>query len=255
MLSLSHLTEQEISILKGFRLTDTKVKAELSIELTNLLGNNECCREYLQKLTSEFGSPSDKVTASIFIKRYAFLPAIYLYAMTVWNKRLNIEFSNVSIESHKQDDLWLPSFYFKNLSFSEFNTGNRDEWRKEAITNLFRDHLFPVISKFVQHTKISKYVLWENIAVYIFWLYESVLSEIDDPHVRKRALDDLRYIVKETTGELFGGYHQNPLTKYYSEPVFNEIHNQEIRVRKTCCFSNQLSHHSKSCYTCPANCH
>jgi ferric iron reductase protein FhuF len=255
MVKVVQMHEQEISILKGMRLTDQKVDSELSIELKDLFTDDVKLQQYLWRLKEEFGAPNDKVTASIFIKRYAFLPVIYLYAMTVWNKALNIEINNVSIESDKTGGLWLPSFYFKNLSFSEHNSLNREDWRRSSIKELFRMHLFPLLNRMVHVSKTSKYILWENIAVYIFWLYESVLVDIEDEIVKQRAYDDFQFIVKEADGKLFGDYHQNPLTKYYTKTAVVDHNSSEIRVRTTCCFSNQLEKNPKSCNICPVTCH
>ncbi len=247
------LTEEELTELKRLRLTEKRVSSELSVPLHEIMNDREGCLAYLQRVKEEVGAPNDKVAVSILMKRYAFLPAIYLYAMTVWNKRLNITFENVSIESSYQGDLWLPSFCFNDLSFFEASEP-RHEWRREAVAEVFAKHIFPLMNAFVRISKISKYILWENIAVYIFWLYESFLNECKDDAVRERAVDDFQFIVKHASGELFGDYHQNPLTKYYTKSVYNKEQNREVRVRTTCCFTNQLKKNMKSCNICPVTC-
>jgi ferric iron reductase protein FhuF len=251
----SCLSQEEISVLKGMRLTDRKVSDELSIEMTELMGDDVRFHLFLSRLKQEIGTTSDKVAASIFMKRYAFLAVIYLYAMTVWNKHINIGFSNISLESQKQDGLWLPSFYFKNLTCTKVDSIFRNDWRHTVVKELFANHLFLLINRLVQETNISKYILLENIAVYIFWLYESVLEKHEDAMVKKRAADDFNYIIKDAEGDLFGTNTKNPLTRYFSKPIFIEKYCQEIRVRKTCCFSCRLNKNPKTCRTCPTNFH
>ncbi len=248
------LSEQEIYILKGMRLTDRKAESDLSIELSEVYKDDQRLVQYLQNIKQEIGSPNEKVSASIFIKRYAYLAVIYLFAMTAWNKRLNISIPNISIVSAKRDGLWLPNLYLKDLSFNEANRMHREEWRRESVAELFRDHFFPLINYLVKVTKISKFILWENIAVYIFWLYESVLTKSEEITVRVRALDDLEFIMNDAPGALFGDYHENPLTKYYVKPISNTELNLEIRQRKTCCFSCKLEINPKRCKNCPQNC-
>ncbi|MDF2903459.1 MAG: ferric iron reductase [Bacillus sp. (in: firmicutes)] len=250
---ISKLSEQEISILKGMRFTDRKMESDLSIELKVIYEDDKRLVKYLQNIKQEVGSPNDKVAASIFIKRYAYLAVIYLFSMTAWNKRLNISIPNITIVSARRDGLWLPCLYLKDLSFKEANRMNREDWRRESVAELFRDHFFPLINCLVKTTKISKIILWENIAIYIFWLYESVLSKNKDSMVRDQAQKDLEFILNDASGTLFGDNHQNPLTKYYSKPVLNAELNREIRLRKTCCSSYQLEVYPKMCKTCPRN--
>lgn len=249
-----HLNFDEMKELMKLRLTDERITSKLSVELADILGTEQRCRDYLQLIKEEIGAPNDKVTASIFIKRYAFIPVIYLYAMTVWNKQLNIDFSNVSIESNHQGDQWLPTFYFKKLECTVANPDFRNQWRTEAVAALFSEHLFPLLNQVVKMTKISKVILWENISVYVFWLYEVFLLEVEDDEIKERVAEDFQFIMAKADGKLFGDYHTNPLTKYYTKPLYIERKNAEVRVRKTCCFTNQLTKNTKSCNICPAEC-
>ena len=60
--------------------------SELSIPLKMLVDDKDLL-EYIEKVGAHIGSPNMKVTASIFVKRYAFLAVIYLYGITAWNKK------------------------------------------------------------------------------------------------------------------------------------------------------------------------
>lgn len=251
---LNQLTEQEICTLNEMRFTVECVKSELSIGMESFLGDDTDFYKFLELLGGKIGSTNDKVTASIFIKRYAFLVVISLYAMTAWNKRLNVKVNNIVLVSNEQDEMWLPSFQFADLSFAEANPVNREEWRRETLKLLFAENLFPVMDRLMKTTKISKYILWENIAVYIFWLYENVFKDLEDDTIKNQAVEDFNFIIKQAPGELFGGYNQNPLARYFTNPIFIPEYNKEVRVRKTCCFSCELTKHSKRCNTCPPKC-
>lgn len=249
----SGLNEQEISILKGMRLAVESATSDLSIEMESFLVDDLRFYQYLELLKGKIGSPNDKVTASIFVKRYAFLVVIYLYAMTAWNKRLNGNVGNLFLVSSDQDEMWLPSFSFADLSFIEATPENREEWRRETVKLLFAENLFLVMDRLMRTTKTSKYILWENIAVYIFWLYETVFVDLKDQTIKDRASADFDYLVKQAPGELFGGYNQNPLTRYFTDPIFIPEYGKKVRVRKTCCFSCELKN-PKRCNTCPPKC-
>jgi ferric iron reductase protein FhuF len=248
------LNKEEISILKGMRFSSEIAPSSLLIEMELFLVDEQRFYQYFELIKEKIGSPNDKVTASIFLKRYAFLAVIYFYAMTAWNKRLNINVNNLVLISNEKDKLWLPSFSFTDLSFVEATPASREEWRRETVRLLFAENLSPVIERLTQKTKISKYILWENIAVYIFWLYETVFEKENDVSIRTQAHFDLDFLINQAPGDIFGGCNQNPLVRNYTVPVFIKETGDGVRIRKTCCFSYELDNNPKRCNTCPNTC-
>lgn len=246
------LLESQINELLPFRFTTEKFSSPLSVSMA-LLQDEQALLDYLEELGKHIGAANEKVTASIFMKRYAFLAVIYLYAMTVWKSRIEISFENVSLESNSQDDLWLPRFYFNEVRL-EMVESDQEKWRENSVNVLFREHLYPLVKSLSKATKVSKLILWENIAVYIFWLYESVFGKDDVPEdVVRRSKEDFHYIIFQAPGSLFGSYHENPLKRYYNQLIYLEELDAEVRPRNTCCYS-YLTKAKKRCVTCPHTC-
>lgn len=230
--------------LRKLRLTTVKVNSFLSIETTKLM-DESCLKEYIVSIQHHIGATNIKAAASIFLKRYAFLSVIYLYTMTMNNKRLNISFENVSLETNDSSELWLPCFYIHRLEVQALKE-NRQQWRANSIELLFKEHISPILNTLSNVTKVSKLVLWENIAVYIFWLYETfILEEEISQDILTRAQKDFQFIISPTASKLFGDYSENPLARYY-EGELETIN----RKRTTCCYSH-LTKSQKYCTTCP----
>lgn len=237
----------QLDRLRKLRLTTEKTKSPLSIEVNELF-DEQILKNYLHTLSNHLEASNTKVAASLFIKRYAFLPVIYLYVMTVWNGKLNIAYDNLSIETEDNEKQWLPKFYFHHMEMENLQM-DRERWRTVCIKNLFKVHISPILDLLSHTTKVSKLILWENIAVYIFWLYESVLSEEGIPkHISLQAKEDFHFLISEADGNLFGDYNANPLTRYYSEGQ-----QEVVRKRNTCCYSH-LTSNKKFCSTCPKSC-
>lgn len=231
------LTENDLSPLQKYRF---KLVTGQSFNVAKLM-NTSFALDFMRNLACSIGSPSERVAASIFIKRYAFIAVISLFAMTTANKKLNLSLENIEMEEAERGKDWLPMISLKNPSIEEWNGEDRDEWRKGVFRDLFAHNLYPIIEHFEKTFKVSKLILWENIAVYLFWLYETELKESENPNVQS----DFNFLIKEAKGNLFGKYHLNPIQKYYSVK-----HSQdEVRMRKTCCFTYQLG--TKRCKTCP----
>ncbi|WP_428910516.1 IucA/IucC family C-terminal-domain containing protein [Niallia sp. Krafla_26] len=246
------ITEDEIQQLKPFRFTTKEDFSHLSIPVIDLL-DDRTLLNYLEKIGVRIGSPSLKVTASIFIKRYAFLAAIYLYSISSWNKKIDISFTHIKLQTDEAANGWIPTFYFDHTKL-EWARDERYEWREEAIQAFFAKHVDPLVVQLSRLTKLSKLVLWENIAIYIFWLYESILLKSDSEEVRERAKKDFHYLVKEAPGNLFGDYDENPIKRYFVPKRYIGHLKEEVRVRETCCFSYLLESSPKRCKTCPHIC-
>lgn len=239
------LTGHEITKLHKYRF---RVDLKNSFNIADLL-DEKYLMKFIENLIHIINAPSEKVAASIFIKRYAFLAVMSLYAMTVWNKRIDFSLNNVKMEIPEQGKNWLPSFSLKVVTIEDWDGTNRMEWRKRIFQDLFAENIFLLIEKFEKNFNISRLVLWENIAVYLFWLYETELKDM----VNKNVSEDFRFLIYEAEGQLFGRYKGNPLQKYFCEKTYASDRDEEIRIRKTCCFNYQLQVSSKRCKTCPCN--
>ena len=108
----------EIEQLKRFRFSTKGRFSDLSFPL-NQVSDDQALLQYLEKVGAHIGSPNLKVTASVFVKRYAFVAVIYLYGISAWNKKLDASLTNISLQTEKTDDLWLPTFYFHKLKWKK----------------------------------------------------------------------------------------------------------------------------------------
>ncbi|WP_059172189.1 IucA/IucC family C-terminal-domain containing protein [Bacillus sp. FJAT-27445] len=241
-LSLSQLNEVEKDALKDYRFAAERLYRMISVKA--LLDPLEL-KAFIDQLKVTFQTDSEKVAASVFIKRYAFLAVLALYTMSAWNKKLDIRPENIYLEPPSADPKWLPKFYLTNTQTGEVNTADRQAFRRQAVSELFAGHLFPLISLLAKTTGVSKLILWENIAVYIMWLYESKLEK--EPN----AGGDLDFIFKKAEGSLFGSYNHNPIKKFYYEKTYVDDLDEMVRIRQTCCFSYLTGGKSSRCKTCP----
>ncbi|MGV2939947.1 IucA/IucC family C-terminal-domain containing protein [Mesobacillus sp. LC4] len=247
------LTATEIGILANYRFVDSEPEKDVQIDFRPFT-DESAMGAYLEKFNEGLKAPDAKTAASVFMKRHAFLAVLYLYSMTAFNKKLDVSPENIILADAIKDGLWLPGFYLKNKSTELCPSGQREEWRKEAIGHLFLDNLSPVMDAISKSAKISKMILWENVSVYIFWLYEKILSQVDDHEVKERAQKDFSFLIETAPGKLFGRYHSNPIARYHTEPVYQEEADTYIRIRKTCCFSYMLKDKGSYCKTCPRTC-
>ncbi|WP_243290384.1 IucA/IucC family C-terminal-domain containing protein [Bacillus sp. FJAT-47783] len=246
---MASLTKEQIDQLKEYRLTIEAVDSELSIDCKDLL-NRESLTIYLDRLRQEFQTSKRAVCGSMLLKRYGFLAVLALYSMSIWNKMINVQLENVSIQSGYKNDVWLPNFMFKSLQVIDMEH-ERHKKRDELLTVLFRHHFDPVIKSVSQYAKISPIVLWENVSIYIFWMYESLRNKGLPVEMSVRVQEDFDYVINGAKGELFGSFEQNPLTPFYCPKVYESTVKKEIRIRKTCCLYYLTNGGTIRCQSCP----
>nr|WP_263324962.1 IucA/IucC family C-terminal-domain containing protein [Neobacillus sp. Marseille-Q6967] len=237
------LKENDVMMLEKYRL---RTKIGQSFQVADLLDKSylSC---FMGNLSQTIGAPTEKIAASIFMKRYAFIAVVSLYVMTVYNKKLYVDLSNILMEEPQHGKDWLPLISLKDQVAADWDGVDRDQWRKKVYQDLFAKNINPLIIQLEKTFKISKLILWENIAVYLFWLYETELTNHEDSNVKA----DFEFLLKGAEGPLFGSYHHNPVAKYFGEKKWLDDIKDEVRIRKTCCFTYQLASKPKRCKTCP----
>ncbi len=246
---MNSLTEEQWDTLGKYRF-HASTAAVQGVDASTFCDGDEM-REYLSHRLSLIGTDDLKVAASLFMKRYAFVAAMGLMAMTYWNKKLNLTPENLILVDEDKNGLWMPHFHLKDASVTEFSSL---EEKNEFIQSLFRGHLDRVIQSLKKATKLSNLILWENIAVYVFWIFEND-DFLMNVGMRHRRDDQFQALLSDENLQWFGRYRTNPMAKYYSRKVNVEGVMDMVRVRKTCCFSYKLKDGEQyRCKTCPQTC-
>lgn len=226
-------------------LEKAKTSQFYSVSAVDLL-DVDICTDYLNRLSLLLGSPSNMVTASQFLKRYAFLTAApLLYAMSVYNRGLDFSIKNCSLES----SLDFPRLDHVSLIHVDAVipvTNIRQVWRDAVIQALFAENIGKIIQVMSKVAKVPKLILWENVAIRVFSLYEKRISETEDQEVQARAQADFQYLIHHASGALFGE-KRNPISRFYSKPTLSSNVNSPIRVRKTCCFYYDIVEYCSNC--------
>jgi ferric iron reductase protein FhuF len=246
------ISEQEIKELKKYRLSTDRSDSVLSVRADQLM-KQDSLAAYLRMVQQKMDIPNLPTTASMLMKRYSFLVVMTLYAMSVWDKRLHIQPENVWLETDDESEKWLPTFRLDKLECSQLDS-DRQQWRCETIRILFANHIHPLIELLFQTTKLSKLILWENVAIYVFWLYETLLADEQYTHMTEKLLEDFHFVIQEARGELFGGYQNNPLSRFWKDKTYSIPHQKNIRIRTTCCLYYQTTKDGSRCLSCPLLC-
>ncbi|NVK27921.1 MAG: (2Fe-2S)-binding protein [Flavobacteriia bacterium] len=247
------LTSEEWDALATFGLKSYQQDEPLSIDSSKLL-NDAWCLDTLQKIMPELGAPNIRVTASLVIKRVAFLTlAPVLYAMSGFDKGLDVSIENSVFEYPLENKLWLSKMPLKDTSVSVWQNLDKEgrcAWREGILNKVFAGHLTRLVEQMYRLTKVSRRILWENVAVRVFSIYEQrILANVAE---EKRAIAeaDYAYLLDKTTTQLFG-LDENPLTPFYRDKRLTELSDKPIRVRRTCCFYYQATEPSVYCGACP----
>lgn len=244
------LTKQEFRFLEeSCRFVAGEAEVEDTISLHSLI--HDGTEAYLLKVQEALGTDEMDVAASLLMKRLGFLAVNCLLSMSAFNKTLKVDPSTIWIDSYVENDVWLPKLRYTKVQAVEVTAYNtREEWRVQHFKELFHDLFAPLIQRMSKVAKVSRQTLWENIVLYIYWMYESILPniELDTPYQE----EDFKSLL-EANPALFG-MKRNPAATFYNPKTFVEQHQAEMRMRTTCCYYYKTNSEGARCSTCPLNC-
>lgn len=245
----SQLLTDEWALLAALGLKTYQQDEPLAIDSSKLL-DDALCLATLQKIQPEIGAPNLKITASLVMKRVAFLTlAPVLYSMSRFDKGLNATLENSVFEYPLKNRLWLSKMPLKSTSISICRS-DRDAWRESVLTAVFSGNLSLLVEQFYALTKVPKCILWENIAVRVFSIYERrILMNISE-EIRAQAQSDYEFLLDTKTSALFG-LDENPLTRFHRKTLKTALSDEAVRVRRTCCYYYQATQPSEYCSNCP----
>ncbi len=211
----------------------------------------QTCAKLLDSLTAAIGSPSRRITASLLSKRIAFLTtAPGLYAMTMYDKGLDLSLENCHLEYHYAHKRWQSGMLLENLAATEPPKGCRAEWRRQVIAGIFAGNLSRLWQSLSSVAKVPLPILWENTAVRVYSLYERHMTGSGYACTQSRIRDDFNYLVRDAGPEIFGAAG-NPLAEFFW-PTQRTYHSaQPIRIRKTCCYYYKATEPREYCSVCP----
>lgn len=209
------------------------------------------CIALLDTLGPLIGSPSRRISASLLGKRQSFLlTGACLYAMSAYDKGLQLSLDNTVIEYGHDDGLWSSSLVLRDLTTSRPPPGGRDAWREGMATQLFAGLLQPLWETFYRATGVSRRILWENTAVRVYSLYEKRLATLDCAATRQRCAEDFRWLTEAAPAGVFG-LDYNPLAHFNRPFTLLDEGARAVRFRRTCCFYYEASSPVEYCSTCP----
>ncbi|WP_226037565.1 IucA/IucC family C-terminal-domain containing protein [Aquibacillus saliphilus] len=235
-------TNEKNYLTDNFRILDN-VSTEELVPLEKLV-DASFVEQYLIEMKNILNTDYNFVAASQLMKRIGFVMTIpALYTMTIYNKKVNMSLANLSLVTKYKDGIWVPHLFINDLSVEEQSDHDRLIWRQRTVEELFKN-LSQLITCLSAVSKVPRPILWENVAIYVYWLYETKINE--ETENQSNLESDFHYLIQDAPGHLFDE-SRNPLQMFYRPKKEDE----EIRVRRTCCFYYALHVDGTCCSTCP----
>lgn len=210
--------------------------------ITDLL-NEETCKMFLEKLMKEIKAPNPQVAASMLSKRYAYLTvASTLYSMVIFNGALSMPVKACSIGEDRK------LYIQEGLSeWLDAEGKKRSDWCEMVLSDLFINHITPLVNSLNKTSRVSSSILWENIAIRINSIYRKTLAIKLDSNKVYRLKSDYNFL-KNASGDVFN-LKENPIKSYLKIEESLKLN----PYRKTCCMYYKLGENDKGnfCNICP----
>lgn len=247
------LTEDQWQTLsRTFRLRQGEQADSRSL-LARYWLDDKRCAAILSDLAPVIGAPDTAITASLLVKRLAFLATgNVLYAMTVFNQGLRLSPDNTHLEYAHDNGLWTSSLPVDGVAFVAYPSQGREAWRETIVRSLFAGFFAPLCQTLSRVSGLPVAILWENIAVRVYSLYEGRMDELD-PQTESRRQSDFIWLTEQASPALFG-LESNPLKRFRRPPKKLPDGKGFRRFRRTCCYYYKASKPVEYCLNCPLNC-
>ncbi|MEZ0481523.1 (2Fe-2S)-binding protein [Planococcus sp. SSTMD024] len=240
--------EESAYLSEHFRLLD-KIGDEEKILLSQLK-EPVFPQNYLKRLHEELETESRIAAVSQLMKRLGYLLVVpTLYTAAVYNKALNLDFTEAYLVDRRQGNLWMPHLWWEELTASELSGESRHA-RIEELARKLVEELAEIIRAISKAASIPRSILWENTAIYVYWLYETRLMLEEDNRIRLKAKGDFEFLLKELPAEAFNE-KVNQFQKFHHPRNVDPESGEAIRVRQTCCFAYETGGGKAYCKTCP----
>jgi ferric iron reductase protein FhuF len=157
--------------------------------------------------------------------------------MSKLNRKVNFSVANISIITPDSfEGTWIPSFKFRDFELTKAVNVNQELFKEEVLSEVFKDNVEVVFSHINNSIGLSKLLMWETLYVYINWMYKNLYETTNN----KKYLNDLKFITKDVSSDVFGNYIENPFSTFNSH-----------EKRKTCCLAYLSNSKNKFCENCP----
>lgn len=217
-----------------------------------LLLDDDQCRAVLEEIMPALGAINLKITASLVIKRIAFLilaPA--LFSMSRFNVGLDMSIVHCVFEYPLENRFWQSKMPLKTFELNVYKPEqDRNVWREEVLKNVFANHLSLLVEQFHRVTRVSTRTLWENVAIRVFSIYERRILNGLSADLLAQARQDFSWLIDKNTHSIFA-VNKNPIAEFYTAKIPSPSSEEVIRVRKTCCFYFKATEPSEHCSVCP----
>ena len=210
------------------------------------------CDALLALLGPVIGAPTPAITASLLVKRFAFLATgASLYAMSACNRGLQLTPDNCLLDYQHDGRRWVSVMPVSEQAIltAPVSDAAREVWRAEVVRGLFANLLAPLLESLHQSSGIARRILWDNTAARVYSLYEKRIGHLADPQSRARVQADFDWLLGDAPAALFGLTY-NPLQHFRRAPT-QLPDGRCIRFRRTCCFYYQASDPVEYCTACP----
>ena len=241
------IPEADLAALQGFGLRPASEAARF-VEARALL-DEATCRATLEQIAPELGATNMRDTASLVIKRFAYLSlAPSLYGLSVQGRGLDVSLPNLRFEYVLKERIWQNGLPMHSMARLE--APDHDALRHEVLRRAFAQNLTPLVHQMHRLFRCPLPVLWENVAVRVFSIYESRILPACNEAQAARAQRDFDHLLAADSTALFG-LPGNPIRPFHFKRSQPEGAARPIRVRRTCCYYYRATEPAKYCGNCP----
>ncbi|WP_188208087.1 hypothetical protein [Alkalibacillus aidingensis] len=231
------LNNIQVTELAGFRVVSAVESMDELLMPKHLFEDMDLL---FKKLSTRIDAPNEKVLASMWMRRFAFLTVAQLFMFSKYRLVWTGDVSNVNLLDRKRNDQWLPDIV---LNDGEWKSSDQSEI---CLNQILKQSGAKMIDQLHERTRVSKRILWENIWSYVIWMYSTKL--MNHPDYELRARYDLGLLMNDKVWQ--GAADYSLFNEFADGQAIDHIFAHFKRM--TCCLNLKTqSSGGKPCPYCP----
>lgn len=196
--------------------------------------------ESLASLAEHMQSPHQRVTGSLWVKRYCSLFAGALYAFSHSDYALDVTMSHVRVTMNGKGLLQFELLHADEPVLSDA-TLSRERKRELYYQKVVNEHMRPLFQEVNRLTGIDEATLWSTLSYLLAYWVPRWQEETSSTLLRERIREDYEFLTESVES----------ITSHFRSVASPLPQEEPILIRNKCCLNYCLPGEDRYCYTCP----
>lgn len=215
------------------------------------LTEEESLEAFVQCYTPLLKALDSKVVASYFANWFTNVALSLQYSLSIYSSVPDVSLPNLLLYLVPTERYCAVTFSLKHVRFLESpaDLNEREEWRSEVLTRLYKDTAAPLMKLISKTCGLAMGEVWGQMPTKFNYYFELWLNEMVDSNQLQNLRDDYDFLMHGLPAEVFS-LSRNPFLVTVRKVESLQDSETSVPLRNRCCLHYRTAG-GDYCYNCP----